>query len=175
MARWSILCESWDDVVCMSAYDTCELVTSGNVSPKGQKCPRSDAKIVDATRLEEDDDYEEKKAARRPGWYPGRRKQVRDRGTSPGGTLTCPLCKKPIEVNAQGKEEWVSKSGTAKATSPHLDHYNDDWVVREKKLRKTTAFRNASEAEQKDMLREKFNESPLRTVHMLCNLCRAKQ
>lgn len=46
------------------------------------------------------------KVARRPAWYPGRQKQVRERAMSIGGTIYCALCELPIVVNADGKEEW---------------------------------------------------------------------
>jgi hypothetical protein len=170
MPRWNIECKSWD-------CESCEMQSALN--PKNrEKCPTTGELVITATKSQEEDDtnYVEKtsKASPRPSWESGRRQEIRERATSPGGTLYCQLCGDEIEVNARGKEEWTSKSGNQHETSPHIDHYKKDWVVRKRTLVNSSGYQNADTSTQKQMLREKYNDSPLRTVHMECNLCRAK-
>lgn len=118
----------------------------------------------------------------RPSWYSGRQQEIMDRDRSPGRTIYCQICGQEIEVNADGKEEWYSKSGKLHKTLPHIDHYyspgrdiGGDWIERKRELYSDPSFLNKSKEEQKRIKREVFNASPLRTAHMMCNCSRPKQ
>ena len=166
MTKWKCECSSWD-------CDFCEVESV--LKPK--KCPTTGNDMISAVTIkDEDTDYIEKKTqSPRPIWEKGRRKQIRERYTSPGGTLYCAICNEEIKVDAMGKERWRSKSNKVHTTSPHIDHYKKDWIVRKRKLHNSKEYQNANSMAKKKMKKEKFNESPLRTVHRLCNLCRAKE
>ena len=93
-------------------------------------------------------------------------------------------------VNRRGKEEWTSKSGKAHETSPHVDHYGStplspsvtggvggvkgDWIERKYALRSSTIHMAKPEAERRQIERDVYNASPLRTTHMTCNCSRPK-
>jgi hypothetical protein len=128
----------------------------------------------------------------RPAWNPGRRKDLTKRRTSIGGTLTCAICKHPIEVNKDGKEEWRSVSGKMHYTAPPIDHYDDgrtistkitggvpgvrgDWVQRKKTLRENPRFQDMDRSVQKKIEKAVYNASPLRITHMFCNCSRPKK
>ena len=112
----------------------------------------------------------------RPGWKPGRQKEIRERSQSIGGTITCGICGNPIAVNSDGKEEWTSVNNNSHETLPHTDHCwspggttGGPWVHRKSLLESQPNYQSASEPQQKAMKRETFNESPLRVAHMSCN------
>ena len=141
---------------------------------------------------DEDDDFvpPTAKGSPRPGWYKARRVEKKNEATSPGGTLYCQICGEEIEVNDKGKEVWTSKSGKVHVTSPNLDHYSGspisptvtggvtgvtgDWIQRKRKLRGNRSHMKKSTPERKQIERDVFNASPLRTTHMTCNCSRPK-
>ena len=125
----------------------------------------------------EESEYQEKVAGGipRPAWYKKRRVEIKKRGESPGGTLYCAICGDEIEVNSDGKEEWTSKKGHPKITSPNIDHYGQDWVERYGEAIDSPTYQNMSPSSQKQNLRDLFNASPLRVTHMICNCSRPKK
>jgi len=181
-------CSSWD-----CAY---EGVTINDGDPVPMNCGCGEPILGDRYQLVDDDDDDDdyvltmSTSSPRPGWKKARRDAKKAKATSPGGTIYCQLCGKEIVVNNDGKEEWYSKSGKLHVTSPHLDHYGTtdiptsitggvkgvkgDWVERKSALRASSIHTSKSEAEQKEIEREVYNASPLRTTHMMCNCTRPK-
>ncbi|MGH6928683.1 MAG: hypothetical protein ACREEV_10235, partial [Dongiaceae bacterium] len=127
MGKIRIECEQWDcDGVVVEEGDPKPINHSNE---DGEPC---DGPLLDSFSYLDDEDEEDegspfpsptKNESPRPSWYKVRRKELKTRATSPGGTLFCQLCKKPIDVNHQGKETWVSASGKRHQTSPHVDHF----------------------------------------------------
>ena len=70
-----------------------------------------------------------------------------------------------IELNKNGKEEWISKGGNKHETAPPIDHYGPDWKVRlaavEKKGYDVKTFAEKAY--------EAYLADPLRIIHMVCN------
>jgi hypothetical protein len=70
-----------------------------------------------------------------------------------------------IELNKNGKEEWVSVGGNKHETAPPIDHYSPDWKDRLNALMK----KKLDVANFKIQGEALYNAPPLRVIHMTCN------
>jgi len=147
------------------------------------KCPKGHQILSLCTRKEtmsqitaDEIDAIKSNESPRPAWYPKRQEEIRQRSQSIGGTITCGICNKEVDVNEKGKEEWTSKGGNPHETVPHTDHCwspgrttGGPWVHRKRELLKQPAYQAAPPIAQKEMKKQVFNASPLRVAHMFCN------
>ncbi len=194
MGKVRITCQQWncDGVVIEEGTP----IPINHLNEDGDPCkgPLLDqvVPLSDDEDSDEDSPYQspDRDRSPRPAWYPGRRRELKQRASSPGRTLYCRICGNEIEVNAQGKEEWFSKSGKKHMTSPHVDHFGTnpigtditggvkgvrgDWIERKSALRGSRIHMAKSTPDRKRIERDVYNASPLRTTHMKCNCSRKK-
>jgi hypothetical protein len=71
---------------------------------------------------------------KRPNWLPGTYERIAQRQMR-GGKLICALCNREIELDANGKEVWFSKSGREHRTRPPIDHVDPDWILRVREIK----------------------------------------
>ena len=191
MRRMRRICQQWDCDGAIIEDGASPPITHPNENGAPCKGPLLD-QFVWVDEEEEGSPFElpERDQSPRPGWYPGRRAELKDRARSPGKTLYCQLCRKEIPTNARGKEEWLSKSGKRHQTSPHVDHYGTqpigtaitggvkgvrgDWIERKRALRGSRIHMAKSTPDRTRIERDVYNASPLRTTHMKCNCSRPK-
>ncbi|MEL6523834.1 MAG: hypothetical protein AAFQ66_22855 [Pseudomonadota bacterium] len=106
-------------------------------------------------------------------WLPGVRSKIMKRQTK-AGKVICGICHKPIKFHRDKKIRYVSKSGKEHIESPPIDHYNDDWIVRLRRLETKSAFIQASLTRQHQLKLAIYNAEPLRITCRSCNLGRPK-
>jgi hypothetical protein len=84
--------------------------------------------------------------------------------------LKCQICGNYIDLNAKGKEEWVSYSGKPHETRPHIDHHAPDWADRKAGVEKMADYISGDVSKKKQLLNNAYNHAVLRVAHRLCNL-----